>query len=150
MYEGQEKTAAANILTSLPAKVLLASVAIGAAGEIGQDVYTAVKLKKGQSDAYKNMFKKVPQLKEYDKTKVDDYYNVVKQFAPSMAANPHVAGNLVNNMILNEGVDSQLIQQMAKSQSLMKAEKITLPGTILEKGISGFIPGAGALYPGAK
>lgn len=93
----------------------LGAMGVSAAAGVGEKVVGAIKLNKDQKNAYTNMFKKVPQLREYSKQDVDDYYGVVKQYAPEMAANPLVAGNLVNKMIQFGGVDSALIGELTKA-----------------------------------
>ena len=88
------------------------------------------------------MFKKVPQLKEYDKEKVDDYFKVVKTFSPIMATNPVVAGNLVNKMILNDGVDSRLIGEIAGVQKVVERPMLgaDVGADIMQRGISAIVP----------
>jgi len=114
---------------------------LGASGlaAVGQDIIAGIQMSAQQKNAYAEMFKKVPQLKEYPKDEVDDYYEVVKQFAPKMATNPLVAGNLVNKMVQYGGVDSALISELSKAtKDIMQA---TTPGegagAIFHKGLAG-------------
>ena len=62
------------------------------------------------------MLSKTPSLRQEDSKMVKDYFNVVKQFSPKAAANPLVAGALVNKMIQFGGVDHKLVQDLAKIQ----------------------------------
>jgi hypothetical protein len=62
--------------------------------------------------AKKEMISKVPILEDQDPELVNDYFNVVKQYSPKAAANPLVAGALVNKMIQFGGVDHKLIQDL--------------------------------------
>lgn len=70
--------------------------------------------------AYDDMIKKNPMLSEYPKEEVEDYYSVIKTFSPKAAANPLVAGALVNKMIQFGGVDHKLVQDIANIQGPQK------------------------------
>ena len=61
--------------------------------------------------------KYTPQLAEADQDKIRDYFNVVKTYSPHSAANPLVAGALVNKMMEFGGVDHKLIQDLSNIQS---------------------------------
>lgn len=58
----------------------------------------------------------IPMVEQEDEKLVSDYFNVVKQFSPKAAANPLVAGALVNKMLQFGGVDHKLVQDLAKIQ----------------------------------
>ena len=45
-----------------------------------------------------------------------NYFKVVRQFSPKAAANPLVAGALVNKMVQFGGVDHKLVQDIASLQ----------------------------------
>ena len=76
-----------------------------AAGKINQAIQSRT--------AYDTMLSKIPQLSEYPEQEVKDYYSVVKTFSPKAAANPLVAGTLVNKMLQFGGVDHKLVQDIA-------------------------------------
>jgi hypothetical protein len=54
-----------------------------------------------------------PLLADKDQDKVEDYFGVVKDFAPRAAANPLVASALVNKMMQFGGVDHKLVQDLS-------------------------------------
>ena len=58
------------------------------------------------------MVKKVPSLKGTSKETLKDYFDVVKTYSPRAAANPIVAGHLVNKMVQFGGVDHKLVQDL--------------------------------------
>ena len=131
---------------NLAKTILLSTLAASAVGAGAGKVYDYIKLKDDQDKSYKGMFKKVPQLAEYDKEKVDDYYQVVKQFAPHMATNPYVLGNIVNKMILNDGVDHRLIGDISDiSNNVNKPHNEGLD-SILQTSLKPFIPTSGMIY----
>jgi len=74
--------------------------------------------------SYEEMFKKTPQLVGEDQAKIRDYFNVVKEFSPHAAANPLIAGSLVNKMMQFGGVDHKLVQDMAALQEARESESV--------------------------
>ena len=127
--------------------IILTSLAGSAAATGINRAYDFIKLRNDQDAAYKKMFTKVPQLKEYDKELVDDYYGIVKSFAPHMAANPYVAGSIVNKMILNEGVDHRLVGEIAEISSNIGKPKNEFASQVLGATAKPFIPGPDFLFP---
>lgn len=131
-------------------KVLITALAGSAVATGINKAYDVVKLKTDQSNAYKKMFDKVPQLKDYDKATVDDYYDVVKSFAPHMASNPYVAGSIVNKMILNEGVDHRLVGEISEISSKKNQSKNETMNKILGASLAPFTPTHQDIFPGSK
>jgi len=127
-------------------KVLITALAGSAVATGINKAYDVVKLKTDQNNAYKKMFDKVPQLKDYDKATVDDYYGVVKSFAPHMASNPYVAGSIVNKMILNEGVDHRLVGEISEISSKTKQPKIDMSNAVLAASLKPFMPTHDDIY----
>lgn len=127
-------------------KILLGVMAASAVSTGVGKLYDFVKLHNDQDNSYKDMFKKVPQLKEYDKAKVDDYYQVVKSFAPHMATNPYVVGNIVNKMILNDGVDHRLVGDIADISNNIAKPKRDVTEAILQTTLKPFIPDSKTFY----
>ena len=75
--------------------------------------------------SYKDMFVKVPQLKEMNPEQVRDYFDVVKTFSPHTASNPIVAGHIVNKMMEFGGVDHKLVQDLMDMQGNIKNREIS-------------------------
>ena len=140
----------AKINSGLARKLVIGAVLGGGAVEGAARLGSHVSMISKQDKAYTDMFNKVPQLKEYDKEKVDDYFNVVKTFSPSMATNGLVAGNLVNKMILQSGVDSRLVGEISKVHKDIKSVPVYtgIGRTVFEKGIVGMVPGASDVFGG--
>ena len=67
--------------------------------------------------SYEQLSEKVPQLAEADQDKIRDYFDVIKTYSPHSAANPLVAGALVNKMMEFGGVDHKLVQDLINIQS---------------------------------
>jgi len=112
---------------------LLTLAAAGGTAMIGKElvvdpIVESNKIKK----SFAAMQKKVPQLAEKDQEQLKDYFDVVKTFSPKSAANPLVAGHLVNKMIEFGGVDHKLVQDISAIQAGMVAPKLTQ--TALEAG----------------
>jgi hypothetical protein len=75
-------------------------------------IVQSIKLK----NSYDQLMKKTPQLQSQDPETVKDYFNIVKTYSPAVAANPIVAGALVNKMIEFGGVDHKLIMDLLEMQ----------------------------------
>ena len=67
--------------------------------------------------SYEQLSEKVPQLAEVDQKTIRDYFDVIKTYSPQSAANPLVAGALVNKMMEFGGVDHKLVQDIINIQS---------------------------------
>jgi hypothetical protein len=68
------------------------------------------------NESYQNLLAKTPQLADEDPERVRDYFNIVKEYSPHAAANPYVAGAIVNKMIQFGGVDHKLVEDMMSIQ----------------------------------
>ena len=66
--------------------------------------------------SFSQMTQHTPQLQEADQEKIKNYFNVIKTYSPHAAANPLVAGALVNKMMEWGGVDHKLVQDMVNIQ----------------------------------
>jgi len=85
------------------------------------------------NESYSQLHKYTPQLQEADQDKIRDYFDVIKTYSPNAAANPLVAGALVNKMIEFGGVDHKLVQDMINIQSGregMEATKSLVSGSM--------------------
>ena len=89
---------------------------IGVTDSVNHGVIQPLKTKGQIRKSQKQIMDKFPNLKQEDPNKVKDYFNVVKQYSPKAAANPLVAGALVNKMIQFGGVDHKLVQDLASIQ----------------------------------
>lgn len=96
----------------------LALATIG--GAATADLAERVKQKLALSSGYEKMVEKAPMLSEYPEDQIKDYYDVVKTFSPRAAANPLVAGALVNKMVQFGGVDHKLVQDIANIEGQQK------------------------------
>lgn len=86
--------------------------------------------------SFDTMQKKVPQLQGKDKKQIKDYFDVVKTYSPKAAANPLVAGALVNKMVEFGGVDHKLVQDLAEIESGIARPSIVRTG--IEAAAKGF------------
>jgi hypothetical protein len=75
-------------------------------------------------NSYNTMLQQTPQLAGEDQNVIRSYFDVVKTFSPNAAANPLVAGSLVNKMVQFGGVDHKLVQDMASLQESSGPEGI--------------------------
>ena len=69
-----------------------------AAGVLGNTLYEKHQDVKRSEQAYKEMFERFPELNELESNKIDDYWGLMNQYAPSMTRNPLVAGQFIKNM----------------------------------------------------
>lgn len=68
------------------------------AGLLGSTLYDKYQHGQESQRAYKDMFERFPELQTIDPNKVDDYWGLMQQYAPSMTRNPLVAGQFIKNM----------------------------------------------------
>jgi hypothetical protein len=66
--------------------------------------------------SYKKMFDEYPRLQEVDPAKVRARFDVIAKFAPSVAAEPIVAGNYVMQTIGGDVLDPAAIKALAETQ----------------------------------
>ena len=69
------------------------------------------------NNSYNQLAEKTPQLAEKDQDQVREYFDVIKSFSPKSAANPLVAGALVNKMMEFGGVDHRLVHDLVSIES---------------------------------
>jgi hypothetical protein len=101
-------------------KLLGAGAALqgGAAGMQGLLRHRKDKELKGQiQDSYSKMMEMQPTLKEKDRSQVARHFGVLARYAPSLAADPMVAGSWVNNSVSMGIVDPQSIRQLSDTQT---------------------------------
>lgn len=89
----------------------------GTAALIKEMVVDPLSMKSKINKSFDLMQQKVPQLAEKDQDQLRDYFEVVKTYSPRAAANPLVAGALVNKMMEFGGVDHKLIQDISEIES---------------------------------
>lgn len=83
-------------LSSSPLRVL--GLGLGA-GVIAKQLYAPLADKYKAEEAYPEMFNKFPELKDVEPSKVDDYWNIMREYSPAMTHNPIVAGQFIKNMV---------------------------------------------------
>lgn len=90
------------------------------AGLLGNVVYNQYKDYSQSKNAYKEMFERFPELKEVDRKKIDDYWTIMDQYAPSMTLNPLVAGQFIKNMVdyNMQGIDFPTLKSIMDIQHL--------------------------------
>ena len=98
----------------------LAPATIGAAVVGKEGIVDPIVQEVKINQSYGQLAKHTPQLAEADQDKIRDYFDVIKTYSPHSAANPLVAGALINKMMEFGGVDHKLIQDLANIQSSRK------------------------------
>jgi hypothetical protein len=112
-----------------------AAALTGIAGMVGMQAIGKAKDMINSHDAYNKMIAKMPDLSEYPEEQIKDFYSVVKTFSPKAAANPLVAGALVNKMLQFGGVDHKLVQDIAN----IEGDKKDILSDIVSKAGQSFI-----------
>jgi hypothetical protein len=104
-----------DVARQVPMWLPISAVAGGVAAKEGiiDPIIQSGKIKK----SYSQLEEKVPQLAGVDQDKIRDYFAVIKSFSPHAAANPLVAGALVNKMVEFGGVDHRLVQDIVNLNS---------------------------------
>ncbi len=115
------------------------ALGIGAAADLAQDgIYEPIKTRVQISNSRKGIMSKYPNLSQEDPQKIKDYFNVVRQFSPRAAANPLVAGALVNKMVQFGGVDHKLVQDLAGIEKDVAGQSRSLGQAVAKGAISSF------------
>jgi len=96
---------------SLLNKLVYAGLGLAAAGGAAELATPIVRATQANS-ARKRLVDYTPSLQGVDEKVVDDYFNVIKTFAPTIARNAIVSGDLVNKMVQFGGVDHNLVKGM--------------------------------------
>lgn len=122
--EMPEKTAAApknailemvDFFTKSPLKAM--GVGLGT-GVLAKQIYAPIADAYKSEQTYPEMFNKFPELKDADPAKVDDYWNIMREYSPSMTHNPIVAGQFIKNMMDfgMEGIDHPTLKSLIDIQ----------------------------------
>jgi hypothetical protein len=89
-----------------------------AAGVVGKEgIVDPLIQRQKMNKSYSELSKYTPQLQEVDQNKIRDYFQIIKTYAPNAAANPLVAGAIVNKINEFGGVDHKLILDLLNMQS---------------------------------
>jgi hypothetical protein len=111
------KNKESRILDAIGKKWWLAPATIGAAAVGKEAIIDPIIQEAKINKSFSQLSQHTPQLVEANQDKIRDYFNVIKTYSPHSAANPLVAGALVNKMMEFGGVDHKLIQDIANIQS---------------------------------
>lgn len=74
-------------------------------------------LQKDIENSYRDMFKEYPKLEDLDRHKVQRHFGVLARYAPSLAANPTVAGSWVQSTAQMGYVEPASIKNLAETQA---------------------------------
>jgi hypothetical protein len=90
----------------------------GAAGTLGLiSHHKDKKLKKRIEESYGKMVKEYPKLQEMDSGKVSRHFGVLARYAPSLAADPLVAGSWVQSTAQMGYIDTDAIKRLSDTQT---------------------------------
>lgn len=84
------------------------------AGVLARQIYDPIEDKYKSQAAYPAMFEKFPELQNANPEKIDDYWNIMREYSPTMTHNPIVAGQFIKNMLDfgMEGIDHPTLQSI--------------------------------------
>ncbi|RKX67349.1 MAG: hypothetical protein DRP42_00695 [Tenericutes bacterium] len=108
-------------LVKIMALAGLTSAGVAGAGAIAAHGRNK-KLKKEIASSYTVMKKEYPRITEMDQGKVRNHFGVLAQYAPSLAANPTVAGAFVSSQVSRGIVDPATVKTLVDTQK--KIEEI--------------------------
>jgi len=69
--------------------------------------------------SYKQMFNETPGLDQMDKAKVVRHFGVLARYAPSIAADPTVAGAWVKSTVQMGHVDADVVNKLSATQAII-------------------------------
>jgi len=102
-------------LTKILALAGLASASTAGVHAIGMHLKDR-KLQKDIEKSFVQMKSQFPRISEMDQDKVRNHFNVLSQFAPSLAANPTIAGGFILTEVSRGIVNPATISTLVKSQ----------------------------------
>lgn len=110
-----------------------AALQAGAAGVGGIIRHSKDKKLEGQiKNSYTEMLKVHPKLQELNRSDVSRNFGVLARYAPSIAADPTVAGSWVVNATMSGHVDPMIIKQLSETQNSIdrahQERSLTQPG----------------------
>lgn len=107
-----------DVAANLAKMMALAGMTAGATAGIGGLIRHSQdkKLKKEIESSYGKMFTEYPKLKEMDRGRVQRHFGVLARYAPSMAADPTVAGSWVQSTTQMGQVNTGDIKNLAETQ----------------------------------
>lgn len=112
------ETGWSDVTSNLAKMMALAGMTAGATAGVGGLVRHSKdrQLEKEIAASYKGMFKEYPKLNEMDRAKVQRHFGVLSRYAPSMAADPTVAGSWVQSTTMMGQVNTGDIKNLAETQ----------------------------------
>jgi hypothetical protein len=104
------------------AKMLGLGAALAAGGAAAKGILNHSKDKRVRRDietSYKQMFVETPGLKDMDQSKVTRHFGVLARYAPSLAADPTIAGAWVRGTVQMGHIDSSAVERLAATQAII-------------------------------
>jgi hypothetical protein len=101
---------------------------------VKEEIVDPIMQKRKEMESYNLLKTKTPQLQDVEDEKIKDLFGIIQTFSPRAATNPLVAGALINKMVQFEGVDSNLVKDLAQIQG--DSGGSGLFGKLLEGGTS--------------
>lgn len=110
------------------------------AGALASTLYNKYQDYKSTQNTYTEMFERFPELAEIDTQRIDDYWGLMSQYAPSMTRNPLVAGQFIKNMNDYDlkGVDFPTLKNILDIENVARKPEMDIL-TIISKGVGGNI-----------
>ena len=69
-----------------------------------------------KTTSYNQMFEKYPELKNIDKEKINDAWNVMRRYSPSLTHNPIVAGSFIKNILEYGGIHPNEVKVLIETE----------------------------------
>ncbi len=110
------------------------------AGALASTLYDKYQEGRDIQNAYSEMFERFPELQSVDPQRVDDYWGLMSQYAPSMTRNPLVAGQFIKNMndYNLKGVDFPTLKSILDIENVAKKPEMDIL-SMISKGVGGKI-----------
>lgn len=97
-------------------------------------------LQKDIKESYRQMFKEMPRVQdlyEKDPHRVDSFFQILAKYAPSMAANPIVAGTFVQETSPEQRIGADTLKMLSEVQNRIDENARTHPGgEHLDRGVT--------------
>ena len=103
-------------------------------GILAKQLYSPIADAYKSEQAYPEMFNKFPELKNANQEKVDDYWNIMREYSPSMTHNPIVAGQFIKNMMDfgMEGIDHPTLKSLIDIQGAQEKTRSQGPMSVAD------------------
>lgn len=104
-------------------------IASGVLSNMAGDLYATAKRGLSRQSNFNSILKANPDLKQFDKKRLQDSFDAIHRYAPEMTADPLVGGSLLKSVADNPGNEAVAIKEIITTQKNLQKNEFRLgPG----------------------